>query len=151
MNARHSGVSLSECTCRTWSSCMHMNFIRMWLSIAQPQVTKCDKMCTLQLVCVSFWINAWHKNTQNKSCKWFTEECMLQTNTKSYSNSLGGTCSSLPQLFFISEFFFFCSLVTSGNRTLGNRSYSDLLDTWTDSVCIHQLVLKPHSKAACIM
>jgi len=22
--------------------------------------------------------------------------------------------------------------------------------TWADSVCIHQLVLKPHSKAACI-
>jgi len=35
MNAWHCGASLSKCTCRTWSSCMHMNFIRMWLSIAQ--------------------------------------------------------------------------------------------------------------------
>jgi len=28
---------------------------------------------------------------------------------------------------------------------------ADLVDTWTDSVCIHQLVLKPCSKAACIV
>jgi len=28
---------------------------------------------------------------------------------------------------------------------------SDLVDTWTDSVCIHQLMLKPRSKAAWVM
>jgi len=44
-------------------------------------------------------------------------------------------------------------LHTSGNRTCthGSRSYTDLLDTWADSVCIHQLVVKPRSKAVCIM
>ena len=31
---------------------------------------------------------------------------------------------------------------TSGNRTSGSRSTSDLVYTWADSVCIHQLVLK---------
>ena len=31
------------------------------------------------------------------------------------------------------------------------HSYSDLVDTWADSVCIHQLVLKMCSKAACLM
>ena len=40
---------------------------------------------------------------------------------------------------------------TNGNQIPGGKSYSDLLDTWADSVCIHQLVLTPHSKAACIM
>ena len=37
-------------------------------------------------------------------------------------------------------------LITSGNRTPGSRSYSDLLDALADSVCIHQLVLKQRSK-----
>ena len=32
--------------------------------------------------------------------------------------------------------------LTSGNRIPGSRSYSDLLDTLADSVCIHQLVFK---------
>jgi len=41
--------------------------------------------------------------------------------------------------------------ITMGNRTPGSRSYSDLMDTWADSVCIHQFILKPCSKAACIM
>jgi len=41
--------------------------------------------------------------------------------------------------------------VLSGNQISGGRSYSDLLDTWADSVSIHQLILKPRSKAACIM
>ena len=36
--------------------------------------------------------------------------------------------------------------VTSGNRTLGSRFYSDLLDTLTDFVCTHQLMLKRRSK-----
>jgi len=36
---------------------------------------------------------------------------------------------------------------TSGNRTPGSRSYSDLVDTWANSVCIHQLVLKLCSKS----
>jgi len=39
----------------------------------------------------------------------------------------------------------------SGNYTLGSRSYSDLWDTWADSVCIHQLIPKSHSTAACIL
>ena len=42
-------------------------------------------------------------------------------------------------------------IVTSSNHTPGSKSYSDLVDTRADSVCIHQLVLKPHSKAACGM
>jgi len=37
---------------------------------------------------------------------------------------------------------------TSGNHTPGSRSYSDLVDTWADSICIHQLVLRPCSKSA---
>ena len=35
---------------------------------------------------------------------------------------------------------------TSGNRTPGSRFYSDLLDTLTDFVCTHQLMLKRRSK-----
>jgi len=31
-NVGHCGASLSECMCRTWSSCMHMTVIRMRLS-----------------------------------------------------------------------------------------------------------------------
>ena len=34
---------------------------------------------------------------------------------------------------------------------LVSRSYSDLMDTQADFVCIHQLALKPRSKPACIM
>ena len=33
-------------------------------------------------------------------------------------------------------------LSSSGNHTPGSRSYSDLVDTWADSVCIHQPTLK---------
>jgi len=37
----------------------------------------------------------------------------------------------------------------SSSHTPGSKSYSDLVDTWAD--CLHhQLVFKPHSKAACI-
>jgi len=39
------------------------------------------------------------------------------------------------------------SMITSGNRTPGS---TDLVDTLADSVCIHWLVLKPRSKAACV-
>jgi len=35
--------------------------------------------------------------------------------------------------------------ITSGNHTPGSRSYSDLLDTWADSVCTHQLVSRPYN------
>ena len=35
---------------------------------------------------------------------------------------------------------------TSGNRTPGSRSYSDILDALADSVCIHLLVLNRRSK-----
>ena len=44
-------------------------------------------------------------------------------------------------------------VVLSGNRTPGSRSYSDLVlvDTWADSVCIHQLVLKPCLKSTSTM
>jgi len=31
---------------------------------------------------------------------------------------------------------------------VGSRSYSDHVDTWADSVCIHQLVLEPCSETA---
>ena len=44
-------------------------------------------------------------------------------------------------------FFFF----TSGNRTPNSRSYADLVDTWAQCVCIHQLVLKTRSKVVRIM
>ena len=40
---------------------------------------------------------------------------------------------------------------SSGNDTAGSRSYSDFVDTWTYSLCIHQLVLKTHSQAVRIM
>ena len=40
MNARHCGVSLTKCTYRTWSSCMHVTDIRMWLNLRQQNVTK---------------------------------------------------------------------------------------------------------------
>ena len=43
---------------------------------------------------------------------------------------------------------FFIHLFSSGNCTPGSRSYSDLVDTWADSVCIHQLVLRPCPKSA---
>jgi len=36
-------MSLSECTCRTWISCMQMTVIRMWLRTAQPQNTYTHK------------------------------------------------------------------------------------------------------------
>jgi len=39
-------------------------------------------------------------------------------------------------------------VTTSGNRTPGSRSYSDLVHTLADSVCIHQLILKLCSKSA---
>jgi len=29
-----------------------------------------------------------------------------------------------------------------------SRSYFDLVNAWIDFACIHQLVVKPHSKAA---
>ena len=32
-------------------------------------------------------------------------------------------------------------IITTANRTPGSRSYSDLVDTKADSVCIHQLIL----------
>jgi len=35
--------------------------------------------------------------------------------------------------------------------TPGSRSYSDLVDTWADSVYTQQLVLKPLWKAAWVM
>jgi len=41
--------------------------------------------------------------------------------------------------------------ITNGNHTPGSWSYSDLVDTWADSVCIHQLLLNPWSKAVCII
>ena len=43
------------------------------------------------------------------------------------------------------ESYPYCS---SGNCTPGSRSYSDLVDTWADFVCIHQLVLRPCPKSA---
>ena len=38
------------------------------------------------------------------------------------------------------------NVVTSGNCNPGSKFYSDLLDILADSVCIHQLILKRHSK-----
>ena len=48
------------------------------------------------------------------------------------------------------EVFLF-TIITSGNRTPGSRSYSDLVDTWEESVCIHQLLLEPCAKSASTM
>jgi len=42
----------------------------------------------------------------------------------------------LPRILFLRFFFNICS---SGNRTLGSRFYSDLLEP---SVCMHQLILE---------
>ena len=52
-----------------------------------------------------------------------------------------------PRIFLKCSIIFFANN-TSGNRTRapGSRSYSDLLDTLADSVCIHLLVLKRRSK-----
>jgi len=44
----------------------------------------------------------------------------------------------------VTELYFV--VITSGNRTPGSRSYSDLLDTLADWVCIHLLVLMHCSK-----
>ena len=46
---------------------------------------------------------------------------------------------------------FFPCYYSSGNRTPGSSLYSDLVHDRADSVCTHQLVLKPLSKAACII
>ena len=43
-------------------------------------------------------------------------------------------------LIFILIFIFI--IITSGNRTPGSKSYSDLLDALADSVCTHQLVVQ---------
>jgi len=48
-------------------------------------------------------------------------------------------------------FLMFFILFKSGNRTPGSRFYSDLVDTWADSACIHQLVFKPCSKSTSTM
>jgi len=47
---------------------------------------------------------------------------------------------------FETNFYYY----SSGNCTPGSRSYSDLVDTWADSVCIYQLVLRPCSKSASV-
>ena len=62
---------------------------------------------------------------------------------------------------YLVSLLFWCSAVptscytfltfSSGNCTSGSRSYSDLVDTWADSVCIHQLVPKPCSKSTSTM
>lgn len=39
MNAWHCQVSLSECTCRIWTSWMPMTVIRMWLSFRPQNIT----------------------------------------------------------------------------------------------------------------
>jgi len=41
--------------------------------------------------------------------------------------------------------------IMSSNSTPSSRSYSDLVDTWADPVCIHQVVLRPRSMAACVI
>ena len=38
--------------------------------------------------------------------------------------------------------------LSRGNHTPVSRSYSHFMDTWTHSVCIHELMLKPRSKVA---
>jgi len=38
-------------------------------------------------------------------------------------------------------------MLSSGNCISGSSSYSYLVDTWADSLCIHQLVPKPCSKS----
>ena len=49
------------------------------------------------------WIRAWQKNTQIKSCKWFTARCTVQTNVHTNKRTfrpatlLGGAHSCSPQ------------------------------------------------------
>ena len=50
-----------------------------------------------------------------------------------------------------SRFFHYSTVSSSGKCTPGSRSYSHRVDTWADSACIHQHVLMPRSKAACII
>ena len=40
MNIWHCRASLSECTCRTWTRCMHRTIIRMWLNLRPQNITK---------------------------------------------------------------------------------------------------------------
>ena len=79
------------------------------------------------LLCNVFFVNQFHTKMQDDYCISFI---------------LIGANLSEPH---IDEFAVeFLSIYTSGNRTPGSRSYSDLLDT---SVCIHQLVLKRRQSA----
>ena len=48
MNAWHCRVSLSECMCRTYTSCIHMTVIEMWLNLRQTNITQKVHTCTTQ-------------------------------------------------------------------------------------------------------
>jgi len=49
MNARYCGASLTECTCRTWSSYSIFTLIRMWLNLRSQNITKNLYTCTQEL------------------------------------------------------------------------------------------------------
>ena len=56
-----------------------------------------------------------------------------------------------PTLFFFFALRFALTIIhKSGMRPAGSRSLSDLVDTW-QTLFHPPLVLKPHSKAACII
>ena len=48
--------------------------------------------------------------------------------------------SELTLTYLCSTIFLYARSVTSGKCSHVMRSYSDLVDAWADSVCIHQLV-----------
>ena len=67
-NAQHCGASLTEYTCRTWSSYMHLTVIRMWLNL-RPQKfqnidTRVHRNCESGLAII--YKHAAHKLVQHR-------------------------------------------------------------------------------------
>jgi len=67
--------------------------------------------------------------------------------------SCGCNCSrvstSMILLMLTPQCHAFLYITSSNSPTPGSRSYSDLVDTWTDYVFIHQLVCMACSKTTC--
>lgn len=59
-------MSLSECICTTWISCMQMTVIRIWLSTAQPQNIHTHISTTQELCRANCWarVGSWVVNSQ---------------------------------------------------------------------------------------
>ena len=53
MNAWHCRVSLSDCKCRMWTSCMHIIVIKRWVNVRPQNIKQKVHTCTTQELCVS--------------------------------------------------------------------------------------------------